>query len=176
MKKHDQDGFAHVVALLVVVIVALAGFMGWYVWHAQHVNKTTPSTTTTSISAQPTQKYLAIIEWGVKVPLSSIIDDAYYYIGSSGSAYLSLESLKSVGECAADKISVGAYFRFTAEEKDGRSGDTWLSEIPLAPKVDSYYYSYARAQSYCSDDETVRAKETAASDAFNKAIQSAVVN
>jgi hypothetical protein len=159
----QQSGFAVVESLLILVIVAIIGGTGWFVWHSkQQTDKTLSETgnsqsvnpskkTPTTVSTSTSQKYLTIKEWSVKVPLTSADPDAYYVINADrpDTAYLSLQKYKGT-ECAADNTSIGAYFRFTKDQKDDLSGNTLLSENPGAPKVGNYYFGYIHAQAACS--------------------------
>jgi hypothetical protein len=158
-----QNGFAVIESLLILVIVAIIGGTGWFVWHSkQQTDKTLSETgnsqavnpskkTPATVSTSTSQKYLTIKEWSVKVPLTSADSDAYYVIKTDrpDTAYLSLQKYKGT-ECAADNTSIGAYFRFTKDQKDDLNGNTLLSENPGAPKVGNYYFGAIHAQAACS--------------------------
>ena len=153
-----QSGFALIEGLLIILILAIIGFGGYYVWHTQkQTDKTLDTAAATSqkaasTSAQAsTQKYLLIKEWGVKVPLTSADQDAYYVIKPDrpDTAYLSLMKYQAT-ECSADNTSIGAYFRFTKDQTDDLNGNTLLSENPNASKVGNFYFGSIHAQAACS--------------------------
>src|SRR6185312_452859 len=87
MKTIKQTGFSIVEALIIVVSIAVLAGAGWAVYQhtkqsatrtdaASNPNQSTQQTTTTPPA--PTVTYLDIKEWGIKVPLSDAIKDAYY--------------------------------------------------------------------------------------------------
>lgn len=179
MKQSRQAGFTVVEVLLVLVFLAIIGFTGYYVWHAQKNTDKTLSDTGNSQTAKSTKGkstttsnnatvYMDIKEWGVKMPLTGDIKDAYYSM-PSGSDFvtLSVESLKST-TCAADKISLGGIERFTADTKDGESGATMLSEHPDAVKVGMYYYTFEHTQAACGPDQATENKGMALETAFQQ--------
>jgi len=186
--KINQKGFAAVEAVLIVIVIALVGGSGYFVWKAQKVVNTTYSnaskvaqstpekvTKKTNTSPQP-QSYLVIKEWGVKVPLSDAIKDAYYIYtpktqGSGGYVRLSLDAFKGTG-CAADSTSIGEYSRLQKGDDDGFGNPFTPTES--TPLVGSYYYEFIGAQAACSDDSAVSAKSLAARAGFQQAIKSVV--
>src|SRR6266568_9118224 len=112
-RREHQSGFSTVEILLVVLAIGIIGATGFFVY--QH-NRTKPSNAaagTQAVSQQPTATaptptqtvtYLTFKEWGVKMPLSRAVGDAYYVpgVGSVGAdgitnqMYLGLKSLDSV--------------------------------------------------------------------------------
>ncbi len=187
MKKLNQRGFSPIAILLALILVVLVGFTGYYVYNSQKKddNKAvTPApanaaATPSQPSAQDTQKYLVIKEWGVKIPLTAEIADANYYY-NNGYVYLSTDSIvKKYPECAADKTSLFAYGRFDDPNKQAEApqgGQTYGQAYPNAPKVGTFYYTGATPQAACaytsageldeSDESTGRATK-----AFSDAIQ-----
>src|SRR5947209_2912813 len=95
-QRERQSGFSTMVILLVVLVVAVLAATGLVVYqhHKPSSAKNSAATSlsqptgqqqsTTSTQPQPTT-YLYIKEWGVKLPLSDSIKDAYYVV-SNGSA------------------------------------------------------------------------------------------
>ncbi|HET6924351.1 MAG TPA: hypothetical protein VFH39_00790 [Candidatus Saccharimonadales bacterium] len=94
-----QAGFAAIEAILILVIVAIIGGTGWFVWHtkqatdqsltntasaqpgiakANKAKTTTKKSATTTPASSTSTKYLIIKEWGVEIPLTSELADAYY--------------------------------------------------------------------------------------------------
>lgn len=169
MKKHTQSGFSLVVILLVLILVAVVGFAGYYVYNTQQNKKDTasqpatdkkltsanPAATPAAPTAQDTQKYLVIKEWGVKVPLAKNIEDATYYYRAfedGGSAvYVSTKTISAkYPDCAADKTTVYAYGRFNNPNERNELVDKTMGELnPNAPKVGNYYYYAIHPQAYC---------------------------
>jgi hypothetical protein len=119
----DQKGFSFVI--LLVILVAFIGLFaaGWYVWNKNKQNKNTNHVKTTTQTNSNDQKqklpsddaehkYLVIREWGVKLPLSSEISEAYYKIESDGSIdYVALydaafDKLKNANNvpCGGDNV------------------------------------------------------------------------
>jgi len=95
-------------------------------------------------------KYLVIKEWGVKLPLSANITDAYYYIrpGFPSGAYFSPSSLKTT-DCRANDISLAGISRVKASDIDETTGKTVVSEHPDAVKVGNHYYVPDYPQAGC---------------------------
>src|SRR2546423_9389932 len=124
-RREHQSGFGTVKILLVVLVVAALAMTGlvFYQHHKPSSTKNTAATSTTQATTQPqgstsaqtqqtTSQYLTIKEWGVKLPLSSSIQDAYYVIptgitkdgdGRPSGIYLDVASLKN----SCGDISVG---------------------------------------------------------------------
>jgi prepilin-type N-terminal cleavage/methylation domain-containing protein len=156
IRNQKQAGFTIVEVLLVLILLAIVGFTGYYVWHSQ--KKTDETLTTTNNTAQTAtpkqstvtdnQKYLAITEWGVKIPLAADISDAYYIQQHDINAvYLSLTNYKGT-DCAADNVSLGLIQRFTAADKDD-DGNALVSDYPAAIKIGNNYYQYQHPQAAC---------------------------
>ena len=156
----NQSGFSAVEALLILIIVGILGFTGYFVWHAKQSadksltpnNSTTPvikkkTTTnqtqpTTSTSQTSQQQYLAIKEWGVKIPLASSISTAYYsYDSSTGLVRLSLDKYKGTN-CAAEQGQLYAISRSTDASGGGANSGTGV-------KIGSYYYFPVHPQTGC---------------------------
>src|SRR6266702_5910325 len=128
MRRRDhQSGFSTTVSLLAVLVVAVLAVTGLVVYQhhkpssvkssaATNQTQTTtqPQNTTTTQPSQTTTQYLTITEWGVKLPLSDSIKDAYYVASNSGlgsdgkpNFFVSLTSLDSTGCKAANNNSGG---------------------------------------------------------------------
>ena len=95
--RKDQRGFSIVEGAPIVVAVAVIGAVGW--WAYQHnrpkVSDAKDSNGSQATKEPPVEKdskpavaYLKVKEWGVKLPLSEEVKDAYYVadVGSFGKA------------------------------------------------------------------------------------------
>lgn len=121
------------------------------------VTKDGKTFTDTSTPA-PMQPYMVIKEWGVELPLSAGIKDAYYTYDGTGAdgydsvAYVGTKSLAALdAECAAqpDKTGVGVIFRQSVATHDAHvaKGDPYTVGTV---KIGKYYYGYTHAQAACS--------------------------
>lgn len=154
----NNSGFHLIIIPLIVVIIGIIGFAGWYVWDTNEKNNsatnsqaTTP-TPTSSVSVTPTvstTKYLEISEWGIKVPLSSAIQEAIYtpytsLVNDELQIFLSTQNINSLyPECAGVSPSmvegVARYFRFANTDANVNE---LLQAHPNSPKIGNYYYYY----------------------------------
>jgi len=120
----------------------------------QCVTKDGKTFTDTNASTSSAQQYLTIKEWGVKLPVSGDISDAYYlYKSDIDVVYLSKAAYKDTN-CAADSTTLGAIDRFTASTKDELSGNNMLSERPNAIHIGNYYFAYQHPQAACDGSPT----------------------
>ncbi len=159
---HKKHGFGLVGILLIVVVIGVVGFAGWYVVISKNskqnnsievVSKsnnaepaieantsTENSNNTESISetndnfknSNIKQEYLDIVEWGVRIPLSSEIRGAYYKVNDS------------FEQSASNPTSLTIY----SEETDGLIGsggvsckDEYIAFLIRFPSNDSYWQS-----------------------------------
>jgi hypothetical protein len=182
MSKVNEKGFSVVELLIVILMFVLIGAVGYLVYKDHHtavpkvvtVTKTTvakPKTSKiTSTGAATTPSYLAIKEWGVRIPLSSSISDAYYYY-NNGYAYLSVQSHNN-DQCAANNVSEGVMTRFSQSDVDPQTNQTLLSEHTTdAVKVGNYYYFYTHPQAECSSDTTIQNQANIDMQAFEQAVK-----
>ena len=161
-----QSGFGAIETLLVIVAVGIIGTAGWFVYQhnrtkatnaaANPSNQQTQQTTTTTPVS--TVNYLDVKEWGVKIPLSNNIKDAYYVV-STGSydpstkepntMWLGLTSLNTDG-CDATKANasgastistVGALGRALPTDHDPVKGTLYTQLYP-GVTIGKYYYFY----------------------------------
>jgi len=114
----NTNGFTVVEGLLIVLVVAVIGFGGYYVWHTQHKTSTanttstaavktitsTPSKSTTSTTT-PTQQYLTISAWGVRVP---------YQGGDTLS--VSGQTCYENGDAAGDTVNLGCQVTINSQD------------------------------------------------------------
>lgn len=169
MRQHPDynKGFGLVVVLFVILVLAVAG-TGTYLYY--HQNYQAKGVTTSSSASPKTsgngstpgpgstgakQSYLTIKEWGVKIPLSGAISDAYYVVsvssqdsdGQPTTMWLSLTSLISKGCDAAlanrgQDTQLGGIIRATPADTDPVSGKTYMSIYPDGVMIGGYYYVY----------------------------------
>ncbi len=165
LTKRDQSGFSVIEALLIVLVVAALVVIGFMVYqrHKPSVAKNSTATGTTQTTGQqksgtttqPATQYLDIKEWGVKLPFSSAINDAYYAVGSNVGAdgkpntiWLGLTLLNSNG-CNASPNNpssfkpLGAIVRVLPTDKDPGTGKLYTQQDPNGATINGYYYGYA---------------------------------
>ncbi len=164
-RREHQSGFSIVEALIVVVVIGVIGTAGWFVYQHNRTKVTdatanpnqsnshqTPATTT---PAAPTVASLTLKEWGLNLPLSDKIKDAYYVpsVSSKGtdglpnSMLLGLTSLDASSCTAAGSnhgqdSAIGAIFRALPTETDPVTGQLLTQEYPNGTTIGTYYYGY----------------------------------
>jgi hypothetical protein len=156
--KNNQSGFGAAKLILIVVVVALLVGLGYMFYKNQ--KKVTPVAITTKTNTTPVtsptkteQKYLVVTEWGIKVPVTDPISDAYYMVskssqdasGQPNTVWLGLRSLDS--GCPAAAASTGGtalagILRVTPTETEPVSGASYKHLYPDGTTVGSYYYAY----------------------------------
>lgn len=187
MNKLNQKGFAALEAILIIVALLIAGGTGYYIYSANKKTSNTlntaskvassspPKTTkkkpskskSTSSSAANGQKYLVIKEWGVELPLSNSIQDAYYTYHADGDyVRLGTKSLTAMSAmCAPDDISIAAVTRQTAVVHDANATQNDPVAYPVnATKIGNYYYSISQAQAACGNAPDDAASQQQAAD------------
>jgi hypothetical protein len=162
MKKQPKTkGFSTIEGLLILVIVLILGGVGWYVWHStkstneilNNAEKISDTQKKTPTSEQMTN-YLSIKEWKVRLPLSPLIDDAYYVAstnteetdGTPNAALLGIKSLDSAG-CEAERgnkggLPIAAILKSLPTDTDPVSGTLYTEEYPNGVTIEGYYYFY----------------------------------
>src|SRR5690348_1604483 len=134
-----QAGFNIVELLVVIVVIGLIGTAGWLVYQHNRAKitgaaagnqATNQQSSTTTTQPASTVVYLDIKEWGVKLPLSGSIKDAYYVVGISfsnssdglpGGVFLGLKSLTGAAcnpynNNNGGRGAIGAILRFLPTE------------------------------------------------------------
>jgi hypothetical protein len=139
---------------------------------------------TAAVKAMTPTKYMDITQWGVELPLSSSISDAYYIpsnssVGSDGitnQIYLGLSSLDSDSCTAAGSnqgldSAIGVLFRSKLRDIDPVTNVAYTQEYPNGIRIGGYYYAY---QDSVDSDSTCKAPEAIAqsiNSAFTKAVE-----
>ena len=124
----------------------------------RHSNKKTTSpgsSSQTTTQKPPTQSYLSISEWKVKLPLSNDVADAYYVVSTSSqdsngqpnTIWLGLKSLDGVSHCAASSANSGqtplaSLARTSSNYTDPVSGESYQQKYPDGTTIGGYYYGY----------------------------------
>jgi len=169
-RREHQSGFSTTLLLLVVLVVAALAVTGLELdqHHKPGSAMNSAATSTTQATTQPqgstsaqaqqtTSQYLTIKEWGVKLPLSSNIKDAYYVV-STGSAdtngqpntmWLGLTSHNGDG-CDAKKANnpgatiipdIGVLGRALPADREPVLGTLYTQLYP-GVTIGKYYYFY----------------------------------
>lgn len=178
MKKHNQNGFGLVEALLIIIAAGIVGFGGYYVWHNQH-NKTNSKTATTtpattnSPSTGPAQQYLTIKEWGVQLAVPTAMKGLTYSAKAGTSitgepttfAYFTSDDFKAfLTSCGATDTSGSTDFA-GANKVAGvypSNPTPQNSDGALLKQFDGFYIEGSADQqsSPCSGSQNVSAKRT----------------
>ncbi len=150
--KRDQSGFSVIEMSIVAVVVAILVATGWLVYqHHKPINtKNSAATSQTQTTTQPTTHYLTIKEWGIKLPLSDSIKDAYYIPGISSKGtdglpnqlWIGFKSLDGNGCTATSNSGPALIFRALPTNTDPVSGQLLTQKYPNGATVGSYYYGY----------------------------------
>src|SRR5882762_9215057 len=175
MKKQNknQSGFGAIEGILIIVVILLLGVVGYMVYKNQNKAATT-AVTSNSSSTSPEKTvapvketkannagdYLVIKEWGVELPLSAGIKDAYYAnLKNNTFSYpvyaLGIKSLTALdSNCAAENLSVSLILRQTIAQHDTNSTKNDPLNSPVYDmKIGGYYYGYDRSRAACSDNQ-----------------------
>ena len=166
LSRQTQSGNTSLIIVLIIVMIALLGVTGYFVYATNHNNAPLTSTTvgtssqlspkssaTNPSAVQPAPQYLDITQWGVKLPLSSTISDAYYVVSVSSvqpdgvpdMVLLGLRSLNSStcyasGPNTGKNTSIGALSRALTTQTDPVSGALVSQKDPYGTVIGSYYY------------------------------------
>jgi hypothetical protein len=198
--KNNQDGFGAIEALLVCLVIIVLGATSFLVFKHSHKTSTktastpasqTPAkqpTTGTIQAEQPAPKYLTIKEWGVRLPLSDSIKDAYYladtnskgsdgitkqiYVGlksvdNDGCAVISANGVNSKGQVQA----VAIIFRAKPTDEDPVTGKPYSEKTPIGATIGGYFYGY---ESFANVDSTDCKVPQTTADSVNSAFASAL--
>lgn len=153
--------------MILLTVVAMIGTTVYFIYSidnktqlfsstsTQKIPKTISNNSTKSPSLiNPAQKYLVIAEWGVKLPLNSIVSDSYIVASNSGvgfdgkhNFYISVTHLIESG-CNANNNNlgqpgaIGLFSHSPVGQKDPVSGELITSEYPYGTILDNVYYYY----------------------------------
>jgi hypothetical protein len=140
--KTDEKGFSAVEVVLVLVIVVLIGAVGFLVYKNQHKTKTASVATTAAAkpittptkTATPTQKYVTVSAWGVRVPYS-------------GSDTLSVGSQTCTenGDASGDTVNLGCSVTVSSQALANSVGSCQSSK---ATGTVGYFYKMGANDNY----------------------------
>jgi hypothetical protein len=170
--RNSQDGFGAVEIIAISLVVVALAASGLLLFRHSHKStpkaatapttsqSTTPADTTSTQPAQHAQpakqQYLVIKEWGVQLPLTDDIKDAYYTTasssknsdGSPNTAWLGLTSLNNAG-CNihsngpnSTAAPIGSIVRVAANDSDPVTGTPYTQQYPNGTTIGSFYYAY----------------------------------
>jgi hypothetical protein len=169
-RREHQSGFGATGVILVVLAVAILASTGLMIYQhhksgsaknsaatSQTQTTTQPQNTTSTQPAQATTQYLTIKEWGVKLPLSANIKDAYYTTegsntgadGLPNTVWLGKTSFNSNGCNIANTgpsskaTPIGSILRVLLTDRDPVTGDLYTQKYPNGVTIGNYYYAYA---------------------------------
>lgn len=165
--KKQQNGFTVIEGILIVVILAIIGFAGWYVYKtqkgddAEQANTVITPTSTPSISTTTEQvsEYLKIEEWGVKIPLSPIINDGKSLRNGTNSEDQSIYSLYKQSFADLSDSCIGlpslSISRYNdpslpvnmSDNSDSKTYHYYYGDSAI--KIGNYWYYYVISQSSC---------------------------
>ena len=187
-------GFGLVEGFLVIFTLLIIGLGGWFIYQhnrtktSDAVSNTQTNVTSTEPKTEPgpTVTYLEIKEWGVKLPLSEAIKDAYYAVptgispnidGKPSGIILGLASLdEKCGKVTSgvDDYSnaLGGIVRALQDEKYPTSGRTYKEEYPIGVQIGDYYYGFGdmTSEKKCESQE----KLSSIADALKNATKTAI--
>lgn len=184
MKRLNQKGFAALEAILIIVALLVVVGTGYYIYSANKKANATYNAAAKSAQSSPSktkkknkspnssssassQKYLVIKEWGVELPLSNGIEDAYYTYHSDGDyVRLGTTSLTAMNAmCAPDNISVSAISRQSAATHDAnaKQNDSYVYPI-FDTKIGDYYYGITQSQAPCGNTASDATSQQQAAD------------
>jgi type II secretory pathway pseudopilin PulG len=192
--RNKQKGFSLVEGLLIFVIVGVLVGTGWYVWQSnKKTDKTLNDTGNSHVvpskkvaEKKVETKYLVIKEWGVQLPLSNSISDAYYVIssgshntdGQPNTMWLGLKSLDDKGCIAAQANSggsypIGAILKVLPDEMDPVSGRPYQELDRDGVLIEGYYYAYHSGIQGNSDSRCIAKANVTNADAIDTAFRAA---
>lgn len=160
--RNKQIGFSIIEALVILAAIGILAGGGWLVYQhnrtktanaaaASSQAATTSQQPSTTTQPAPTVAYLTIKEWGIKLPLSDSIKDAYYTVsvgsgrgadGQPNTLLLGLKSLDSSGCAATNNTAVALIFRALPTETDSATGKLLTQEYPSGVTIGNYFYGY----------------------------------
>ena len=181
MKIRSQSGFSAIEGLLSIIAVTLIVFVGFYVYNSNKKADTTiKQAEASSQAAKPAtvkQQYLAIKEFGVKLPLVDGLAGLEYEMSPDGT-YAGLSTakfVKAVGDCQKADTASGFFPAIGSVQKQNGTYDA--NQTPadffqdFAKQFDGFYLTYGNADGgvslLCSDKDPAKVK--AVQDEFDRA-------
>ena len=184
------------VLLLLLILIAGIGLYGYRYYHDKHLTKSAAAissqttdqqkSTTGTQPSQPTTQYLTIPEWGVKIPLSDSIKDAYYVWPGASNDEDGLESAINLGVASLNSScgevsssnqgydnALGGVVRTLPTDTDPVSGKLYSQLEPNGVTIGGYYYGYADAslkKKTCASQATLQAIDLAFSSAIKNMV------
>jgi hypothetical protein len=181
-----SSGFSITTVIAVLFVVAVVGLGAFTVFSndSKDDNKTGSKTSSSgSKDSSNGQKYLVISQWGVKLPLSDAIQDAYYIVssvsydantGGPNTVWISRSSLDDTG-CNANEFEeggngspVGTMVRTLPDEVDNATGAKYTDLYPGGVIIGKYYYGYAaRNNASCGNAAILQTTNAAFAEAIS---------
>jgi hypothetical protein len=192
----DQKGFAAIETALTILIIAVIGGTGYYVYHANKKTNDTLNTSSQVAQSSPgktknktnakfstypqSQKYLAIKEWGVRMPINNTVLAASSYKHFTqkpinpgdvsnwveiSAPYTANVTLNCNG--AAQKGSSQTIARF-ANHNDAKNYT--VLEDKGVKKIGNYYYAFSKKAGFGDCD--ISASDTAKINTYQAALLS----
>lgn len=183
--RKNQQGFSAWIIVLFLMLILVLLLVFWYVRQQdtkKGQNNSTPASSSpqnasssatqpqpSSTNTQTSTKYLEIKEYGVKVPLSADISDAYYTskdVGPNG-IDLRVKALDSESDCKNGDASLASIVKVGKDEtSEMLDGKKYSEKMPGVTVGNNFYY-LGLAQYYCS--ETQQSKIDQVRSAFSQA-------
>ncbi|HSX30013.1 MAG TPA: hypothetical protein VLE73_05645 [Candidatus Saccharimonadales bacterium] len=184
MNAKEQKELALSKLLLLVLAVIGLLLVIWLAWlrpaadsiDAASTRATAADNGTQSSAKDQAYAYLVIKEWRMRFRLNNSTQGAYYVPSASSpdrTVYISMHALEATDNCAADKVSLGAFGRFEATDTDPASGLPMTQLYPDAKQVGEYHYYYSHPQAACSDNAAVLEKANKAIEGFTAIVTTA---
>jgi hypothetical protein len=151
--------------MIIIIVVIVIGALGLYVHHkskpgvnndALPSSSQTKSQQSTPSKTETTTKYLVIKEWGVELPLSSAVSDAYYTVQGSSTgtdglpdtAWIGLASLNASGcdiattDPSSSATPLGSVIRVLPTDTDPVTGELYAHQDPNGVTINGFYYAF----------------------------------
>lgn len=158
MKKLQQNGFAALEAILIVVVVCLVAGLGWWVYSQNKDTNTNQTNTSESSQGSRTKQQtgstdLKIEEWNVKLTVKAA--DAIYKV-QDNRVYLSTSAVENTAACKEVRETVPQYMQGIARHtaltdelhiQPAEAGQKPVKvqdalDTDVVKKVGDYYYEY----------------------------------
>lgn len=179
----QQAGFSIIEIVTTVVVVGLIVGAGWFAYqhNRPQAGNATPDNNQpidkpNSAKPGPTVAYLEVKEWGVKIPLSEEIKDAYYISGGSSEGldsppnkiWLGIKSKKGAN-CdpgnneRGQRGALGAIIRVLPTTTDPITGELLIEAYPEGTMLGDYYYMYQswEKDNPCGSESTLQKTDSA---------------